>query len=155
MPEVRLPACPPTSLPGVSLRTTHRAACCNSVWLDYILVTSLFVSAVPVALRRCCQGAPLPPGQHLRLNPADKRVPFVYIPRTAVDSAIVANPSVCEGKAFVADITSWEAQGRFPRGNIRSCLGDLTAAATQRAMVLEVQWAMGCGSWAVRAVDRL
>ena len=76
---------------------------------------SLLSYAVSVTHSRR-QGQSLPAGQTMRLNPVDKRLPFVYLPRHSLPPDVVKEPHLCTGKVFVVDIESWEEHGRFPQG---------------------------------------
>ncbi len=79
------------------------------------------VVAVGIAHYQClwcdAQGAPLPPSQSMmRINPLDKRMPFIFVPRREVPDDVIANPHAHRTKMFAVRIVSWGAQGRFPMG---------------------------------------
>jgi exoribonuclease R len=74
-------------------------------------------------------GSPLPHGQHFKLNPSDKRIPFIHVPREAVDAAWVTDPSLARGKVVVVEIVRWTEQGLFPQGTVVGPGGDSQPAA--------------------------
>ena len=96
------------------------------------------VGALPIP-KNTQKGKPLPTKfSFVLFNPRDRRYPYIIIPRRHLPEKYVADPHAEAGKElFLAVINEWEASSRFPKGILKSSLGEAGEIPVETAALLQ------------------